>query len=50
MIRSLVALNEKDLQELIDDGKPVEVRCEFCNERYEFTSEELAELKSRSEA
>ena len=50
VIRSLVALNEKDLQELIDDGKPVEVRCEFCNERYEFTSEELAELKSRSEA
>ena len=45
IIRSLIALPQADLQELIDDGKPIEVRCEFCNERYEFSSDELAALQ-----
>lgn len=45
IVRSLIALPPKDLQEMIDDGKPIEVRCEFCNERYEFSTDELKKLK-----
>lgn len=39
--KSLLALNKADLQEMIDDGKPIEVRCQFCNEKYNFSIDEL---------
>ncbi|MBQ7677783.1 MAG: Hsp33 family molecular chaperone HslO [Lachnospiraceae bacterium] len=42
--KSLAALPKEDLQEMIDDAKPVEVRCQFCNEKYEFAIEELKKL------
>lgn len=41
IVKSLIALPKEDLQEMIDDGKPIEVRCQFCNDRYEFSVEEL---------
>ena len=43
--RSLSILNQKDLQEMIDEGKPIEVRCQFCNETYTFSPTELKELQ-----
>lgn len=43
--RSLASLNKKDKAEIIEDGKPVEVKCQFCNEKYEFTIEEIKKLK-----
>ncbi len=39
--KSLMALPKEDLQEMIDDNKPIEVRCQFCNEQYEFGVEEI---------
>ncbi len=42
--RSLISLPKSDLQEMIDDAKPVEVRCQFCCKKYEFTPEELTGL------
>ena len=39
--KSLVALPKSDLQEMVDDGKPVEVRCQFCSDRYVFSIEEI---------
>ena len=42
--RSLISLPKSDLQEMIDEGKPVEVRCQFCNRTYDFTPEELKGL------
>ena len=44
IIRSLISLNKKDLQEMIDDAKPIEVRCDFCGDRYEFSPEDLRQL------
>lgn len=32
--------------EMIDDGKPIEVNCHFCNKNYVFDVEELKELWS----
>ena len=42
--KSLISLPKTDLQEMIDDGKPVEVRCQFCCKTYEFSVEELKAL------
>ncbi len=46
--RSLISLPKSDLQEMIDDAKPVEVRCQFCCKKYEFTPAELTELIKKS--
>ncbi len=42
--RALISLGEKELQEMIADGKPVEMACQFCNKKYRVTVEELTEL------
>ena len=42
--RGIASIQKSDIQEMIDEGKPIEVRCQFCNAAYEFTPEELKEL------
>lgn len=45
--RSIASLSKADIDEIIDEGKPVEVKCQFCNEAYEFTIDELKELRRK---
>ena len=45
--RSLAAISSDDLDEIIEDDKPVEVRCQFCNKRYEFSIDELKGIRNR---
>jgi len=47
----VIALPEKDLRELIEEGG-VTIRCNFCNEEYFFSREELEEIlkEKRSES
>lgn len=42
--KALISIGRKELQELIDEGKTVELNCHFCNTNYEFTVEELKNL------
>ena len=46
--RALISVGRKDLNEMIQDGKPVELNCHFCNTNYVFTVEEMKELLRRS--
>ena len=46
--RALISVGRKDLNEMIQDGKPVELNCHFCNTNYVFTGEELKELLKKS--
>ncbi len=46
--RALISVGRKDLNEMIQDGKPVELNCYFCNTNYVFTVEELKELLKKS--
>lgn len=41
---ALGTLKDTDLQEMIDDGKGAEIKCQFCNTTYFFSSEELKEV------
>ena len=43
--RALISLGTKELDEMIKDGKPVEVNCHFCNTNYKFNLEDLEQLK-----
>ena len=40
-LRALVSLNEKDMNELLDAGEPVETKCRFCGKTYVFELDEL---------
>lgn len=42
--KAVVSIGKKDLDEMIAEGKPVEVRCDFCNTDYTFSIDELKEI------
>lgn len=42
--RALISIGAKELNEMIQEGKPIELNCHFCNTNYEFTVEELKEI------
>lgn len=44
----IISVGEKDIQEMIQDGKPIEVNCQFCNKNYEFQVEELKALVKKA--
>lgn len=46
--KAIVSIGKKDIQEMIDDGEPIEVNCHFCNEHYHFSVEELKDIIKRS--
>jgi molecular chaperone Hsp33 len=41
---ALKLLDEKDLTEMIEDGKGAEIQCQYCNTYYNFTSREIREI------
>ena len=41
---TLITIGKKDLQEIIDDGKPITIECQFCDTVYEFTPQDVEEL------
>lgn len=43
--RALSTLSKKDIDDIINDGESIEVKCQFCNKAYEFSVEELKELR-----
>ena len=44
----VASIGKKDLQEMIDDGEDIEVKCHFCDAAYNYTVEELKEIMKRS--
>ncbi len=45
--RSLRSLGEEDMKEIMAEGKPIEVKCQFCNKAYTYTVEELKEIRRK---
>ena len=43
--RAIATLNRKDLDDIINDGESIEVKCQFCNHAYEFTIDDLKNLR-----
>ena len=46
----LLSIGEKDIQEMIDEGKPVELACHFCGKKYSFSVDELKILLAAAKA
>ena len=43
--RSLMSLSMDDINSIIEDDKPVEVKCQFCNKAYNFTIDDIKKLR-----
>lgn len=46
--KALISIGKKELQEMISEGKTIEVNCQFCGKSYSVTVEELRELLKRA--
>ena len=43
--RAIATLSKKDLDDIINDGEAIEVKCQFCNKAYNFDVDELKEMR-----
>ena len=48
--RAISTLSEKDLDDIINDGEEIEVKCQFCNRAYRFGIEELEDMKRKGKS
>ena len=46
--KALISIGKKELQEMIDEGKEIEMNCHFCNSAYIFSVDELKNLIKKS--
>ena len=46
--KALISIGGRELQEMIDEGKSIEVNCQFCNKHYEFSVDELKKLYEKA--
>ena len=44
--KALISIGEKEIESLVLEGEPVEMKCHFCNSAYEFSVEELERILS----
>ena len=42
--RTLISLGRKELQDIVDEGKPIDIDCQFCDEIYHYTPADIADI------
>jgi molecular chaperone Hsp33 len=47
IVQALAGISKKDLDEIINDGEEIQVKCDFCNTSYRFSVEELKTLRKK---
>ena len=45
--KAIISIGRKDIQEMIDDDKDIEVNCHFCNTNYCYTVDDLKDMIKR---
>lgn len=45
--KALISIGKKDIKEMIQEGKEIELNCHFCNTNYKFSVEELKDILKR---
>ncbi len=43
--KALVSVGKEELRDMIDEGKEIEMRCQFCNKAYQFSLDTLKEIE-----
>ena len=47
--RALATISKKDLDDIINDGEEIEVKCHFCNSAYKYSVDEIKALRKDAE-
>lgn len=42
--KAVISIGKKEIAQMIEEGKPIEVNCHFCNEKYTFSVEDLQSM------
>ncbi|MBR5765586.1 MAG: Hsp33 family molecular chaperone HslO [Lachnospiraceae bacterium] len=45
--KALISLGKKELNDIVKDGKDIELKCHFCSKAYNFTLDEVKEILKR---
>lgn len=46
--KAIISIGRKEIQDMIDEGKEIEVNCQFCNKQYKFSVDELGEMLKKA--
>ena len=46
--KALISIGKKELKELVDEGKEIEMNCHFCNTNYKFSVDELRDILKKA--
>ena len=46
--RAIISIGKKEIREMIEEGKEIEVDCQFCDRKYAFSVEELEKMYRRA--
>ncbi len=46
--KAIISIGKKDINEMIDAGKEIEVNCHFCNKNYVYSVEELKDMLEKA--
>ena len=46
--KAIISIGRKEIQDMIDEGKEIEVNCQFCNKHYKFSVDELEDMLKRA--
>ena len=44
---TLISLGKQELTEIADEGKPIQIECQFCDTEYKFTPDEIRSILAR---
>ena len=50
VLDAIAAIGDRDLTDIIEDGRDIEVKCHFCNTAYRFTIDELKKLREHDQS
>ena len=46
--KAIISIGKKEIQDMIDEGKEIEVNCQFCNKHYKFSVDELGDMLKKA--
>ena len=46
--KAIISIGKKEIQDMINEGREIEVNCHFCNKHYKFSVDELEDMLKRA--
>ena len=46
--KAIISIGRKEIRDMIDEGKEIEVNCQFCNKHYKFSVDELEDMLKKA--